>query len=347
MYKHLIRPLLFRIDPEKIHDFMFTMFSVIDKSKLIKSAIGKIYKYENPKLNRKLFGLNFSNPVGLAAGLDKNAHAVDVLDKFGFGFIEIGTVTPKPQPGNPKKRLFRLIKNQAIINRMGFNNLGVEAAVEKLKHRNKHVIVGGNIGKNTFTTDENALEDYKTCFTALHPYIDYFVVNVSCPNVKNLRESQSNESLMNLLQELTLLNKQKSKPKPILLKISPDLTFEQLDDTLEIVEKVGIDGIVATNTTTCRDTLNYPQDFIESIGNGGLSGKPLSKRSTEIIRYIHKKTNGRLPIIGVGGIMSVEDALEKLEAGASLVQIYSGFIYEGPGFVKRINKAVLNHFCTK
>ncbi len=292
-------------------------------------------------LKRELFGLTFENPVGLAAGFDKNAEVFGALAAFGFGFIEIGTVTPLAQAGNTKPRLFRLKKDKALINRMGFNNKGLKNAVKNLKKRNKKIIIGGNIGKNTNTPNDKANEDYFKCFNELFPYVDYFTVNVSCPNISDLHKLQDKNSLLELLSGIQKINKSKQKPKPVLLKISPDLTFSQIDETLETIQKTKIDGIVAVNTTSKRYSLSYSEDKFEKIGNGGLSGKPLNDRSTAIIRYISEKTEGKLPIIGVGGIMNKYDALEKLNAGASLVQVYTGFIYEGPSLVKKINKLIL------
>ena len=286
----------------------------------------------------EVFGLHFKNRIGLAAGFDKNAEAIDALSNFGFSHIEIGAVTPRPQSGNPKPRLFRLPKNKALINRMGFNNKGVENAIKNLKKRRSNIIVGANIGKNTDTPNEKANDDYILLFNKLHDYVDYFTVNVSCPNIKDLKELQDKDSLLELLAKLKKINATKDKPKPILLKISPDLTNEQLDDTLYIIKQTDIDGIVAVNTTAQRYNLSYNQLKINKIGNGGLSGLPLKDRSTEIIRYIHKKTQGKLPIIGVGGIMTRKDVQEKLEAGATLVQVFTGFVYEGPGIVRKITK---------
>jgi dihydroorotate dehydrogenase len=300
------------------------------------NLIKGFYQVKDQRLERKLFGLTFPNPVGLAAGFDKDAKLYKELSNFGFGFIEIGTLTPKPQPGNPKKRLFRLPEDGGLINRMGFNNEGVEAAIERLK-RNKGILIGGNIGKNKLTPNEEAVSDYVQCFEALFPHVDYFVVNVSSPNTPNLRALQDKEPLTHLLQTLKDLNHSKSKPKPILLKIAPDLTEEQLVDIIDIVTSVKIDGVIATNTTLSREGLQSEN----KSEMGGLSGKPVTKKSTEVIRFLHEKSKNAFPIIGVGGIHSPEDAIEKLEAGASLVQLYTGFVYEGPGVVKRINKAIL------
>lgn len=336
MYKTLVRPILFQFDPEKVHHFTFGMISFLNKIPGVSALIRSVYQLNNPELEREVFGLKFNNPVGLAAGLDKDAKIYNELNNFGFGFIEIGTITPKPQDGNPKKRLFRLKEDKGIINRMGFNNSGVQVTVERLK-KNKGVLIGGNIGKNKVTSNDKAVEDYKICFNALYDYVDYFVVNVSSPNTPNLRELQDKEPLTELLSTLQTLNQQKSKTKPILLKIAPDLTNEQLMDIIDIVQDTKIAGVIATNTTISREGLQSANQ--KEIG--GLSGQPLKKHSTEVIRFLHEKSNGAFPIIGVGGIHTAEDALEKLNAGASLVQVYTGFIYEGPKLVKDINKAIL------
>ena len=302
------------------------------------------FQLDDPKLEREVFGLKFKNPVGLAAGFDKDAKLIDEMAMLGFGFIEIGTLTPKPQAGNPQPRLFRLPEDEALINRMGFNNGGVKEAVERLKKRKSDVIVGGNIGKNKITPNENAVDDYLICLDALHPYVDYFVVNVSSPNTPNLRDLQEKEPLKALLSAVKQANDQKPKPKPILLKIAPDLTDGQLDDIVEIVLETKIDGLIATNTTIDRSQLKTDPKKVKEIGAGGVSGKVLGKRSTEVIRYLSERSNKAFPIVGVGGIYSAEDAIEKLEAGASLVQIYSGMIYEGPGLIKRIKKGLLAYF---
>ena len=307
----------------------------------------KLYLVKDSRLEKTLFGIKFENPVGLAAGFDKNATMYNDLAYCGFGFIEIGTVTPKGQPGNEKPRLFRLKDDQGIINRMGFNNDGVKSAIENLKKKKTKIIIGGNIGKNKITSNENALNDYVYTFNELFDYVDYFVVNVSSPNTPNLRELQEKEPLKQLLVEIKRHNSLKAKPKAILLKIAPDLTNEQLDDIIEIVDEIKLDGIIATNTTISRDNLMHTtSQKIESIGAGGLSGIPVKNRSTEVIRYLSNKSNKSFPIIGVGGIHSAEDALDKIEAGADLVQLYTGFIYEGPALVKRINKAILNKLTT-
>lgn len=337
MYKAIIRPILFCFDPEKVHHFTFALIRTISKLPGCKRLFRALYLIEDKRLERQFFGLTFKNPVGLAAGFDKDAKLYNELSNFGFGFIEIGTLTPKPQDGNPKKRLFRLKEDSAIINRMGFNNGGVEEAVKRLNN-NKGVLIGGNIGKNKITPNENAVDDYKICFNALFDYVDYFVVNVSSPNTPNLRALQDKEPLTELLKALQVLNFQKAKSKPILLKIAPDLTNEQLDDIIAIVKETKIDGVIATNTTISRNGLQSAnKDEV-----GGLSGKPLRSRSTEVIKYLAQKSNKAFPIIGVGGINSAQDALEKLDAGADLIQIYTGFIYEGPNLVKSINKALLN-----
>ncbi|MCW4467822.1 quinone-dependent dihydroorotate dehydrogenase [Flavobacterium sp. MFBS3-15] len=340
MYKSLIRPLLFRFDPEKVHHFTFSSIRFLNNIPGIPSALRSAYEVSDPRLEREVFGLKFKNPVGLAAGLDKDAKLYKELSGLGFGFIEIGTLTPKPQEGNPKKRLFRLREDSAIINRMGFNNGGVAAAVERLKKNPKgknHVLIGGNIGKNKVTSNDDAVGDYEICYETLYDYVDYFVVNVSSPNTPNLRELQDKEPLTKLLQTLQDRNNSKPKAKPILLKIAPDLTDDQLLDIIDIVKVTKIAGVIATNTTISREGL-LSENKAEA---GGLSGKPLAKRSTEVIRFLSEKSNKAFPIIGVGGIHSADDAMEKLEAGASLVQLYTGFIYEGPGLIKAICKKIL------
>ena len=342
MYKSIIRPLFFKFDPEKIHHFTFSLIRFTNQMGL-GGAFNKAYSLESPKLERELFGIKFPNPVGLAAGFDKDAKLYKELSNLGFGFIEIGTVTPKPQEGNEKPRLFRLKEDAAIINRMGFNNGGVAEAVERLKKNpiqgdTNRVLIGGNIGKNKNTPNEEAVNDYIICFEALFDYVDYFVVNVSSPNTPNLRALQEKKPLTDLLQTLQDKNNSKERRKPILLKIAPDLTDEQLLDIIEIVSTTKIDGVIATNTTISRDGI-LSENKNEM---GGLSGKPLTNRSTEVIRFLSEKSNKAFPIIGVGGIHSAEDALEKLDAGADLIQLYTGFIYEGPMLIKNINKAILN-----
>jgi len=336
MYKLLIRPILFWFDPEEVHYFTFKWIRILNLIPGFSWLCKSLYSIDDKRLEREVFGLKFKNPVGLAAGFDKDAKLFKELSNFGFGFIEIGTVTPKPQDGNPKKRLFRLREDSAIINRMGFNNGGVEAAVERLK-KNNGVLIGGNIGKNKVTPNEEATSDYEICFDALYDVVDYFVVNVSSPNTPNLRALQDKEPLTQLLQTLQNMNETKPKAKPILLKIAPDLTDEQLLDIIDIVATTKIAGVIATNTTISRDGLHSPNQN----ETGGLSGKPLTKRATEVIRFLSEKSNKAFPIIGVGGIHTAEDAIEKLEAGASLVQLYTGFIYEGPALIKAINKEIL------
>ncbi len=341
MYKLLIRPFLFLFSPESIHHFTFRFIKVAFAIPFVKGIVAALYTPKNPKLEREVFGIKFPNPVGLAAGFDKDAKLFDELSAFGFGFIEIGTLTPKPQPGNDKPRLFRLPEDSGLINRMGFNNEGADAAVERLK-KNKHdVIIGGNIGKNKLTPNENALDDYVYCFNTLFDYVHYFVVNVSSPNTPGLRDLQEKEPLTSLLSELQKLNNARPKPKPILLKIAPDLTNSQLDDIIDIVRDTKIAGVIATNTTISRDNLTSDIQLLTSIGAGGLSGLPVRERSTEVIKYLSEKSKKAFPIIGVGGIHSPDDAIEKLNAGATLVQLYTGFIYEGPGLVKKICDRIL------
>jgi dihydroorotate dehydrogenase len=336
MYKLIIRPILFCFDPEKVHYFTFSLIRFLSKIPGFSTVFQLLYVVNDKRLETEVFGLKFKNPVGLAAGFDKDAVLYKELSNFGFGFIEIGTLTPKGQAGNPKKRLFRLKEDQAIINRMGFNNGGVQEAVERLK-TNANVLIGGNIGKNKATPNESAVDDYLICFDALYDYVDYFVVNVSSPNTPNLRELQEKEPLTQLLQTLQNKNSAKPKQKPILLKIAPDLTDTQLLDIIDIVKTTKIAGVIATNTTISREGLQSEN----KIEMGGMSGKPLAKHSTDVIRFLSEKSNKAFPIIGVGGIHSPEDAIEKLEAGASLVQLYTGFIYEGPALVKAINKKIL------
>ena len=341
MYKLLIRPILFLFDPEKVHYFTFSLIRILCKIPFVASVFRSLYQVKNKKLERKLFGLTFINPVGLAAGFDKNAVLYNELANFGFGFIEIGTVTPKGQLGNPKKRLFRLKEDQGIINRMGFNNDGVEEAIKNLK-KNKHkVIIGGNIGKNTETKLEDYTQDYLDVFKELHPFVDYFVLNVSCPNVGSHAKLSDKDYLFELITECQSQNNLFKIKKPILLKIAPDLNNSQLDEIIELVAETKIDGVIASNTSTTRDNLNASKERLQEIGNGGVSGQPIKDQSTQVIKYLADNSNKSFPIIGVGGIHSAEDALEKLNAGADLVQVYTGFIYEGPGLIKKINKALL------
>ena len=337
MYKKLISPLLFLFDPEKIHNFTFFSTKLIFKIPLLGYLIRSYFKVEGDKLTRNLFGLTFSNPVGIAAGLDKNATHISEFEKFGFGFIEIGTVTPKPQMGNPKKRLFRLKKDDAIINRMGFNNDGVTKIKSRL-NGNYNVIIGGNIGKNKLTPNSEAKKDYLICFKELYDCVDYFVINVSSPNTPGLRELQSREFLTDLFTDLNKLRNNKKNIKPILLKISPDLSKDKIIELIDVINKNKIDGIIATNTT-----VNFPElKSNNKYEKGGLSGQPLHDKSNEVISFISKKTGGKLPIIGVGGISTPEQALNKIRAGAHLIQLYTGIIYEGPGIASKINKELLN-----
>ena len=340
MYK-VVRFFLFLFNSEFIHHLSFKLIkfgAIIPGKKWVWSLL---FKVKDSRLEREVFGLKFKNPVGLAAGFDKDAKLFDELAAFGFGFIEIGTVTPLPQDGNPKPRLYRLKEDNALINRMGFNNQGLEAVISRLRRKKSDIIIGGNIGKNKLTTNEKAINDYKICFEKLFSYVDYFAVNVSSPNTPGLRDLQDKAPLTSLLNQLQEVNNLKDSRKPILLKIAPDLTNNQLDDIISIVADTRIDGIIATNTTINRDGLKTDQDKLNEIGKGGLSGKPLKSRSTEVIKYLADKSNKSFPIIGVGGIHSAEDAIEKIDAGATLVQLYSGFVYEGPELIKNINKSIL------
>jgi dihydroorotate dehydrogenase len=341
MYKSILRPLLFLFDPEKIHHFTFAAIKIVSKIPGIPSIFRALFKVKDKRLERNLFGLTFENPVGLAAGFDKNAVLYNELADFGFGFIEIGTVTPKAQPGNPKKRIFRLIEDNGIINRMGFNNNGIDAAIEQLKKNKSKIVIGGNIGKNTATMPDSYTDDYLECFKALHPYVDYFVLNVSCPNVGSHEKLTDKDYLFELISAVKKENETFEFPKPILLKIAPDLNTIQLDEIIELVTETKIDGVIATNTSITREDLKVSKSELEKIGNGGLSGIPIKEKSTEVIKYLSEKSNKAFPIIGVGGIHSGEDAIEKLNAGADLVQIYTGFIFEGPMLIKKINKAIL------
>ncbi|MCO5232948.1 MAG: quinone-dependent dihydroorotate dehydrogenase [Chitinophagales bacterium] len=339
-----IRSALFKLSAENAHHFTLNALNYLGFLPGFNSLLERMFSIKNKKLHRVFWGIHFPNPVGLAAGLDKNGEVFPEMSNLGFGFVEIGTVTPKGQEGNPSPRLFRIIEDEAIINRMGFNNVGVEEMIHNIKkgrkRRGGNVVLGGNIGKNKITPNEDANQDYLTCLEALYPYVDYFVVNVSSPNTPNLRALQDKEPLTELLQQLKVAMANKPRAKPILLKIAPDLNNEQLDDIIEILNSPIIDGIVATNTTISREGLSLSQEEIEKMGAGGLSGHPLTQRSTEIVRYISKHTHK--PIIAVGGIMTVQDALEKFRAGASLVQLYSGFIFKGPNLIKEINQALIN-----
>lgn len=335
MYKLIIQPILFLFDAEKVHHFTFSFIKTLFKIPFVKVFVKSISAKREGNFN--LFGLNFGNKVGLAAGFDKNAKLIDELACFGFGFIEIGTVTPKPQKGNPKKRLFRLKEDKAIINRMGFNNDGVDVVVDRLKKVKSDIIIGGNIGKNKVTPNKNAVNDYVICFNKLFDYVHYFVVNVSSPNTPNLRDLQEKEPLTKLLQTLQDINNKKRNSKPILLKIAPDLTTTQLDNIIEIVENTKIAGIIATNTTIDRNGLKSA----DKNEVGGLSGMPLTNRSTEVIKYLFNKSNKQLTIIGVGGIFNGNDAQKKINQGAKMVQIYTGFVYKGPKLIKQIVKQLI------
>ena len=342
VYKSVIKPLLFKLDAERAHHFVFNNLKRAARLPGTRAGLRGLYDYRHPSLAREVFGLRFPNPVGLAAGFDKNAVLTDELATLGFGFVEIGTVTPRPQPGNPQPRLFRLPQDGALLNRMGFNNEGAAAVAARLRGRtNRQLIIGGNIGKNKDTPNEHAAADYVAAFEALAEVVDYFVVNVSSPNTPGLRELQDKEPLIKLLQAVQARNLARPAPRPLLLKIAPDLSNAQLDDILEIARETRLSGLVATNTTIGRAGLTTPAAQVAAYGAGGLSGRPLRARATEVIAYLHRRSQGGLPIIGAGGIHSAADALEKLAAGASLVQLYTGFIYEGPGLVKAINKALI------
>jgi len=341
MYQSFIRPILFKFDPEKVHYFTFNLIKFFHKIPGVESLLRAIYVIKDKRLERKVFGLTFSSPVGLAAGFDKNAVLYNELANFGFGFIEVGTVTPKGQEGNPKKRLFRLTEDQGIINRMGFNNEGLEAAIAQLKKNKGKLIIGGNIGKNTTTAPEDYTKDYLECFNALHPYVDYFVLNVSCPNVSSHAKLNDKAYLEELIGAVKKANSTFETKKPILLKIAPDLNNGQLDEIIDLVATTHLDGVIASNTSTSRSNLKTSESQLQAIGNGGVSGKPLADKSTAVINYLHTQSKGAFPIVGVGGIHTATDALDKLNAGATLVQVYTGFIYSGPSLVKKINKSIL------
>lgn len=342
LYKAIIKPIFFSFDPERIHHIVFKWIKVLNKVPGFSGISRSMFQVNDPKLEREVFGLKFPNPVGLAAGFDKDAKLFDELANLGFGFVEIGTLTPKGQSGNAQPRMFRVPEDSGLINRMGFNNEGVSAAVERLKERKTKIIIGGNIGKNTGTPADKTDDDYLAVFEELYDHVDYFVVNVSCPNVGNLTKLQEKEPLMQLMEKVSNRNKSKGRPKPLLLKIAPDLSEQELDDVIDIIKSLKLDGVVAANTSVNREGLKTSKERLEEIGwPGGLSGKPVGDRSTKVISYLYKNLGDDYPIIGVGGIHSEKDALEKLDAGAKLVQVYTGFIYEGPGLIKRINKAIL------
>lgn len=338
----ILKFFLFKLNPEHAHEFTTHWLKMAFRLPLVKGLFEKLYQLEDPRLTRKLFGLTFKNPVGLAAGFDKNADYIHPFSSLGFGFLEIGTVTPKPQPGNPKPRLFRLPSDHALINRMGFNNEGMERVKENLKKRPRNIIIGGNIGKNKVTSNDQAAQDYIRCFDKLYPYVDYFVINVSSPNTPGLRDLQEKDPLETLIRTVQEANKKKPSSKPILLKIAPDLSDQQLDDVLEIVEVTKLDGLIATNTTIDREGLVTSNEELDSIGQGGLSGSPVFERSTEVVRYLRQR-NQTIPIIAVGGISSGKDAVEKLQAGANLVQIYTGLVYRGPALIREICREILKH----
>jgi dihydroorotate dehydrogenase len=341
MYKALVKPALFNLDAERAHHLVFNNLRRAARVPGAKAMLRGLYDFQHPNLAREVFGLKFPNPVGLAAGFDKNAALTDELATLGFGFVEIGTVTPQPQSGNPQPRLFRLPQDEALVNRMGFNNDGAAAVAARLARRqNRQLLIGGNIGKNKDTPNERAAEDYVACFEALAEVVDYFVVNVSSPNTPNLRQLQEKPPLIDLLQHVQERNLSRAQPRPLLLKIAPDLTDSQLDDILDIARETKLSGLVSTNTTISREGLTTDARQVAALGAGGLSGRPLRARATEVIRYLYQRSQGELPIIGAGGIHSAADAQEKLAAGASLVQLYTGFIYEGPALVSRINKVL-------
>ena len=336
MYKHILKPILFRFNPETAHNMIMSTLTFLRHVPFAGAIMRSIYKKETPSLEKEVFGITFPNPVGLAGGLDKNGEHYNDMANFGFGFVEIGSLTPKPQDGNPRPRCFRVPADRAIINRFGINNKGVSNAVEHIKKDRPNVIIAANISKNTTSINEDAAKDYETSFALLYDFVDMFVVNVSCPNVVGLTALQDISFLSDIVDRLLDLRRYYDNYRPILLKVSPDLSTEQLDDIIDYCLRSGIDGIVAGNTTRSRDGLTISQEKIEEIGNGGMSGAPVHKKNLELVRYIHTKSEGRLPIIGVGGIMSGEEAQAMMDAGASLVEIYSGFIYEGPGLVKKI-----------
>lgn len=336
MYR-IIRPLLFLLPPERAHSLTFSLLEIAMRVPGLIRSIGA-WKLQ-ARATVEVMGLRFPSPVGLAAGMDKDAKHVNALSALGFGHIEIGTVTPLAQAGNDRPRLFRLKADHALINRMGFNNGGAPAAAERLRHRKPGIIVGGNIGRNKSTPNDSAIDDYARCFEALHSVVDYFTVNVSSPNTPGLRELQDKGPLLAILSRLNDMNASSGMPKPILLKIAPDLSDAQLDDVVAVVKESGIAGVIATNTTISRSGLRTPTEDVDAMGTGGLSGAPLRARSTFVVRYLRERLQRPFVIIGVGGIDSAEAAMEKLEAGADLVQVYTGLVYEGPALITRINEA--------
>jgi dihydroorotate dehydrogenase len=340
MYK-FFRPLFFLFTPEMMHRFVGAMMRMVYLVPPLRKLICKWYSVKNPALEREFCGMKFANPVGLAAGFDKNATLFKAFSMLGFSFIEVGTVTPKPQKGNKKPRLFRIVSDNALINRMGFNNNGVDAAVKRLKRKFPNIVIGGNIGKNTQTPNDHAAADYLECFRRLYDYVDYFTLNVSCPNVANLSELQNLDALQTIMVAILAERNRHKHRKPVLLKISPDVTHEHLEDIITFVEESDIDGIVAVNTTVERNSLTVDSQKLNMIGNGGLSGAPLAQKAIDTVRFISQRTKGRLPVIGAGGIMKPADAINMLNAGATLVQVYTGMIYEGPLLVKKINEAIL------
>lgn len=344
MYKRIIKPILFSFQPERAHHIAAFFMKSLSVFPGLRRWLGNKEWNKDPRLTKRVIGIPFPNPVGLAAGFDKDAKMFKNLGQLGFGFVEIGTLTPLAQAGNPKPRLFRLPEDEALINRMGFNNGGVDDAIKRLKKRSPGLIIGGNIGKNKVTPNEHATRDYEVCFTKLHPYVDYFVVNVSSPNTPGLRELQEKEPLTKLLKSLQELNKHHSRQKPILLKIAPDVTLPQLDDILDILNDTQLDGLILTNTTLDRSTLSTDKQILDDIGNGGLSGKPLTTKALELLKYVKANAKNDFAIISVGGIHTAEDALARLEAGADLIQLYTGFVYEGAALISDINKAILDKY---
>ncbi len=340
LYRRFIRPILFLLYPETVHAIAVNLLKSTARIPGSRSIYGYFFQFCDKSLEREVFGIRFKNPVGIAAGFDKNANCYNELGMLGFSFVEIGTVTPDAQPGNPKPRSFRLPEDKALVNRMGINNSGVEQIAENLRKNKPGIIIGGNIGKNTKTPNSSAIDDYIKCFKVLYEVVDYFVLNVSCPNIGDIKKLQDSDTLIEIVNSLKKISGEMKTSKPVLLKISPDLNNKQLDELVDIALTTGIDGFVATNTTVKRVNLKTDHKKVTAIGQGGLSGQPLKERSTEVIRYIVNRSGGKIPVIGAGGIMNEKDAIEKLQAGASLVQVYTGFIYGGPGIAKKINRAI-------